>query len=76
MDRHPFDEYLEALEHFRDGDPQKAAEVVTSALGGDRVTPAISSSIDTILDRGSILHTAILGVLDAEVRRRAHARSQ
>jgi len=67
---HPIDQYLEALESYRGGQVPDSATRVTQALGGDEATEPIKSSLDKIFDRGSILHSEILGVIIAEAKRR------
>ena len=66
---HPIDEYLEALEAYQKGSPDAALKVA-AALGGDKATEPIKSSLAKIFDRSSPLHQGVIGVIISEARRR------
>jgi len=70
MTKHPFDEYLEALENYQGGQLEDAAEGVAHALGGSEATTPISLGLQVIFDRDSLLHEGVVRTMEAEARRR------
>lgn len=72
MTEHPFDQYLDGLKAFQKGDKEKSAREVTKALGGEKPTHPIRSSLKKIFKQGTLLHSVVLDTLVAEHRRRRH----
>jgi hypothetical protein len=67
---HPIDEYLEALEAYQRGEQTEASQKVAGALGGDKATEPIRSSLAKIFDRESPLHQGVIGVIISEAKKR------
>lgn len=72
MSEHPFDQYLNGLDAFKKGDKEKSAKEVTRALGGEKPTHLIRSSLKKIFKQGTLLHSAVLDTLVAEHRKRRY----
>ena len=69
MPSHPMDEFIDALDAYRKGQPDAAVKLAKS-LGGNEATEPIKSALPKIFERGTPLHEGVLGVIISEARRR------
>jgi len=70
MKEHPIDQYVTAVEAYEAGQGEKAAEDLAKALGGDKATGPIQSSLDKIFDKDSLIHQGVLDIITVEARKR------
>lgn len=73
MEQHPFDEYLEAQDRFREGNEEEAAESLARSLGAERPTTALRLAMRKIFERGNIVHWGFLDAIGNEARKRRSA---
>ena len=61
--RHPVDLYAEAIMAHKAGDKGGAALKLSQALGSPKTTTPIATSIDAMLEEGTVAHDIVVGLL-------------
>ena len=60
----PLKDYIKAIEANRNGDKEKALELLAASVGTDKPTEFMKSSLDKILDSNDAVLTEILGEIE------------
>ncbi len=66
----PIKQYLSALESLKAGEKDKAAELLTLALGGETPSPIINFSVEKMLTPGTRINDLIMQLVASTVTRR------
>jgi hypothetical protein len=70
MEDHPFDLYIEAKENFDKKNNSVAADLLAKAMGGDKPTYQIISSLSKIFNKSTLQHKLILNLISYESNNR------
>jgi hypothetical protein len=70
MESHPIDLYSSAVEKLKQGDSAQAAKLLSKALGSDKVTGPIETSIEKMLTQDTLPHAVVLEIMESQVIRK------